>query len=218
MNAVLFATAVALGPLSSILYWLGFSWRGPSAAKTWVKALPLAFLFGWLWVFAEDVGCSPIPWVVLFAWVGDIALSRPGPRAFLFGMAAFGVAHLFLIGLVVHLGIGAPRLWFALPVVIAGLGLMALLWSRAGEMRGPVVAYTMVIMAMALACSAIASGTASVDETVLLAAALFVLSDALIAVDLFVVPDRPRWRVPLALVIWPTYYVAMVLFVVAAPG
>ena len=220
MSLLLYLIAIVVGPASAVIYWLAFSWRGPSRGKTWAKALPMGILFAWLWMFAEDVGDSPIPWVVLFAWLGDIALSKDGDRWFLAGMASFGLAHLFLIAVFFDLGMSweATR-WPGVVALQALAALMALiLWRTAGALRAPVLAYLGIICAMGLSGLTIASGSPRVDDTVLWGLGLFILSDTLLALQVFVAPKRPVWQVPLSLAVWPTYYLAMVSFAAAAPG
>ena len=216
----MFLLSVVAGPAASVIYWLGYSWRPASRAKTWAKALPLGILFVWLWVFAEDVGDSPIPWVILFACFGDIALSRDGNRWFLAGMGSFAIAHLALIAVFFDLGVSARSypLGGALGLFVLAAGLGAALWTRAGALRGPVLGYCAVITVMALCGLGIDSGSARVDQTVLWGVALFVLSDALIAAQLFLAPKARRVQVALSLAIWPPYYLAMVFFAAAAPG
>ncbi|WP_186827012.1 lysoplasmalogenase [Shimia ponticola] len=212
--------ASALGPVTSLIYWLGFSWRPASRAKTLAKALPMGILFGWLWVFADDVGDSPIPFAVMFAWLGDIALSKDGDRWFLLGIGAFALAHVFLIAVFFDLGveIGAARIG-GMIALVGLLGVMVpLLWRYAGDLRGPVMGYVAIIFAMGIAGLMIASGDTRVDQTVLLGLALFVLSDTLLALQAFVATPSPRLQIPLSLAVWPTYYLAMICFAAAAPG
>ena len=220
MSFALFLMATAFGPVTSVIYWLGFSWRPASRVKTWAKALPMGILFAWLWVFAEDVGTSPIPWAVLFAWLGDIALSKESDRWFLTGMGFFGLAHLFLIGVFWHLGLSFDQIRWAGVLALAALAavMIPLLWRHADDLRGPVMGHVVVILSMGLAGLAIASGDTRVDQTVLLGLALFIVSDALLACQVFVAPQQPRFQVPLSLAVWPTYYLAMVCFAAAAPG
>lgn len=218
MSFALFLLATVAGPATSILYWLGYAWRAPSRARTIVKALPMGILFAWLWVFSDDVGDSPIPWVVLFAWLGDILLSRPGERAFLFGMISFAIAHLFVIAMFFDLGISVQALRFGPALGVLGLAffMAGLLWERTGALRYPVLGYVVIIAVMGVVGMAIATPSGRVNETILWAVALFLVSDTLLAFETFVAPKH--WRVPLSLCVWPTYYLAMVFFAAAAPG
>jgi uncharacterized membrane protein YhhN len=64
----------------------------------------------------------------------------------------------------------------ALPYLAVLVGLLVLLWSDLGDLRLPVSVYAVVIVTMAV----LATG---INRTVAAGAALFVLSDALIALD-----------------------------------
>jgi len=220
MTLPLYLLALAAGPLASIVYWVGFSWRPPSDAKSWVKALPLGILFCWLLVFEAEIGESVIPFVVLFAWAEDVLLSRPGRRAQVAGIGAFGLAHVALIAVFAERGLAFEAI--RLPVVIFVLGGAAVfalwIWPRTGALRWPVLGYLCVIVAMALTGAAIDHPDHRVNEAILLAIFLFMLSDMLISIEFFVLHPGSRWRVPVALAIWPLYYVATVLFVAASVG
>lgn len=119
-------------------------------------------------------------------WVGDVALMVEGQTWFLAGLGAFLLAHVAYIVLFVrYLGHGRVRaaalaylLWFAC--------LMVLLWPHLGGMLVPVLVYGVVIGAMAVTATRcgwiITSG-----------AAVFLLSDSLLAVNRFV-PDAGLWQ------------------------
>ncbi|MGR3468487.1 MAG: lysoplasmalogenase [Shimia sp.] len=215
MGFVLYLLALAAGPVSAVIYWLGYSYRPSSRAKTLSKALPMAILLGWFWVFQHDVTGPAMPLAIAAALVGDIALSRPGTRAFLVGMAAFAVAHLLLIVVFAGIALGPVRVGEGLMLTGAALAMALLLWPCAGALRVPILGYIAVTLAMGLVAFAI-DAPPDVAGAVMLGAVLFTLSDALIGVERFVA--APRWSVPLSLAIWPTYYIAMVLFAAASVG
>ena len=77
-------------------------------------------------------------------------------------------------------------LMMILPVVAYGLFLVAFLYNDLGEMRLPVIIYAMVIMAMLVGALTRAGKTGRTSFWLVLAgAALFVLSDSLLAVNKF---------------------------------
>lgn len=215
MGFILYLGALAAGPVASVVYWLAYSWRPASRAKTVAKALPMGILLAWFWVFQDDVTHAAMPLAILAAWVGDIALSRPGNRAFLLGMAAFAIAHIALIAVFAGLGLGPLRWGPALMLIGAALAMALLLWPRSGALRGPITGYVALIALMGAAAFAIDTSP-RIEGAVMLGALLFCFSDALIGIERYVA--GARWRVPLSLAIWPTYYVAMVLFAAASVG
>ncbi len=165
--------------------------------------------------------------------LGDFALARRGERAFLAGMAAFATGHLVYAAALWRRGhdilqtesgpgTGIAAISGAVtPVQIAALGTLALLvlstelWlrPRTGSLRWPVRGYVMVIGAMA-AVTILLPGRS--DASLLrLGVALFVLSDLLLALRLFVVVG-PRWKLALSLLVWPSYWLAQMLIMLGA--
>lgn len=115
---------------------------------------------------------------LVWSWLGDLGLMPSGEGWFLAGLGAFLVAQLTY----------AVAFWpsradsvltrplLALPYLAVLVGLLAALWSDLGELRLPVGVYAVVIITMAV----LATG---LNRTVATGAALFVVSDALIALD-----------------------------------
>lgn len=165
------------------------------------------------------VGCLAL-WAVLlgFGWlalalgasaIGDLALSRPGERAFLAGMLAFGLAHLVYTGVFVATG-GLPRwdpvlLGLAFVLVLVGVWLGCLYASQAGSLAWPVRGYVGLIVAMAVTTVFVPSGPGA--KLIHAGALTFVLSDAILGQREFLRRTWPGQEV----VIWAAYYLAQVL-------
>jgi uncharacterized membrane protein YhhN len=144
-------------------------------------------------------------WFVLaliLSMVGDILLMLPSDR-FVFGLAAFLLAHLaYIVGFWVD---GVGILNFVIGLAVAGLTAVAiggriLTAINAGDQRdvlAPVRVYLVVISLM------LASAIGTAEAFAVAGAALFYVSDALIAWDRFV--RARRWH---ALTIIVTYHVA----------
>lgn len=148
-----------------------------------------------------------------FSAIGDFALSRPGDRAFLLGMIAFGAAHLVYVAL--FIGLGDLALAITFPRILAALGLLALavtmarrLSRGAGAFAGPLRGYIGVIAAMGLA--ALSVPTHSGGALILLGAGLFMASDLLIGHERFA---GLRFK-GLGLAIWGFYYIGQALILV----
>lgn len=193
---------------ATILYWLSalaaaaygtaLCTRSASALKSAVKTIPVAAL-----ALAGAVSGAPAPIVLGLALGagGDFFLSRPGERAFLYGMAAFGAGHLaYGVAFLDPTRIGEA--------MIPGLILLALaasteLWlaPRTGALRGPVRAYVIVISAMALAAFTLppARGAA------LAGTLLFLASDLLLALERFVLGSG-RVKGVLSRALWAAYW------------
>ena len=142
---------------------------------------------------------------LLFSWLGDTFLLSPsaqpfraGLLSFLFAHVAFGIAFIVLG---VTLRISALALVALIPSGIV-VGTWVLPRVPAG-MRGPVIAYMVIISLMV----ALAAGTLSGGHRVILVGAvLFYLSDLSVARERFVASGfiNALWGLPL-------YYVAQLL-------
>jgi len=148
---------------------------------------------------------------ILFSLAGDIALLGDGDREFLIGTVAFLVAHvcyiIAFVGAVRPGGAGAYLSPATVAVAVASVTLVALLWPKAGVMRGPIVVYAAAITTMvasAFACARVLTpGPAAIG--VAAGAVLFYLSDASLAWNRF----RSRFRHSL-LVILATYWLGQI--------
>lgn len=144
---------------------------------------------------------------------GDTFLMLP-KDLFLPGLASFLLAHLaYLVAFTTAVPFGAAPL-LLLPFAVVGAAMLWRLWPRLGPMRGPVVVYLAVIVAMAWQAAGRAAALGS-RSTLLaaLGAALFVLSDATLALNRFQRPFRAAQAVILS-----TYYAAQLLIAWSVAG
>ena len=174
----------------------GNDWIGSAAKTVSTAALALAGLAGGapgLIVLGLALGAA-----------GDFALSRPGKAAFLAGMAAFAAGHLaYALAFLGWMGPGVAAWQIAALITLALLILSTEVWlaPHTADLRAPVRAYALIIGVMAaLALLLPAAGLITA-----LGAALFVLSDTLLALRLFVLRAPVAERV-LALLVWPAYW------------
>ncbi len=207
MLSLVAATAV----LAALVYGVAFAAaEGQTALRSAVKTAAV----GGLAVLAALAGAPwPVTAGLALGALGDLALSRPGNRAFLAGMAAFALGHL------------AYALWFLgqamppdMPRLAAMAGLLALslstirwLLPHTGALKPAVAAYVAVICAMGLAA------LLSVNGPALAGAGLFILSDLLLALALFC-PVTPAGRRILSLALWPAYWLGQALILAGALG
>lgn len=181
------------------------SWRRLVAKTAPVLLLAvLCFAEGGPWMLAA---------ALLASAAGDAALAQDGERPFLAGLAAFLVAHLLYVGLFLGRWRGGEALladpWrpaaaMAL-LIFCAIVLRRLLPALPHGLRLPVIVYVAAISAMGLA----AFGVPGVG--VAAGAALFVASDATLAVRHFLLaPDSPHraWTGP---AVWVLYYAAQLL-------
>jgi uncharacterized membrane protein YhhN len=213
----LMASATAIVSLvAALCYWLVYATReekgslGAGVKSLSTAGLALALmtmpLGGWFWL---------IPLGLALGALGDLFLALGGVQRFLAGVAAFGLGHLaYAGGLLLRSGdLGFDGLSAAEGAALVGLlGLLASteVWlaPRTGDLRQPVRAYVGLIGLMGVAAVLLPSHPG--QGWLRLGAALFVLSDLMLALQLFVVQDAGV-RHRLALALWPAYWAAQAL-------
>lgn len=127
------------------------------------------------------------------SWAGDVALLGTSPGAFTAGLGSFLGAQVAWIAALRQRpggGLLRRRPWLAAPHVVAGVGLTAYLWPRAGKDRLPVAVYSAALTSMAL--TALDSGRPATAG----GGTLFMASDSLIALDRFAglhLPGHEGW-------------------------
>ena len=148
-----------------------------------------------------------------FSLAGDVFLMLPDDR-FVAGLFSFLIAHLLYIAAFVSLG-GFQLDGFAFLIYIAyGTVMLSLLWPGLGSLRLPVLLYMAVILVMGWQALALWRTAPSVGAlSVAIGAALFVLSDSVLAYDRFRRPFPAERAVVLS-----TYYVAQALIAVSVAG
>ena len=170
----------------TLLHWIG-------------KPLATAILVGLVWREGAAVDARLRRGVIaglVFSLAGDVLLML-SPGLFVGGLLAFLVAHLcYLRAFTVDTRLFAR--WLPLAVLGAiGAAILAFLWGGlAPALRGPVIAYVVVLVAMA--AQAFARWREHPDARTRMAAiggVLFVASDALLAIDRFRAPivAAPLW-------------------------
>lgn len=208
--------AILLGATAAgVTYQLAFAGR-PEGSHSWAgsvtKTLSTALL-----ALAGAVGQAPglIVAGLALGSAGDLALSRPGTRAFLAGMAAFALGHLAYVLAFVTRSLELGGLAFG-PGRMVLLGLLVVLlistefWlaPRTGALRWPVRGYTLIIGAMAAAVILLPAGAGAAK--VQFGAALFLLSDTLLSIRLFVAQSEPA-KQGLGYAVWPAYWAGQLL-------
>jgi uncharacterized membrane protein YhhN len=125
---------------------------------------------------------APTRRALALSGAGDVALLLDGDAAFTAGLASFLAGHVAWIAALRRRGGGGRlrrRPLLGAPHVGAWLVLNAVLWSRTGKDRLPVVVYSTALAAMALTALDTADGRAAAGG------ALFMVSDGLLALERF---------------------------------
>lgn len=203
---LMIAEIVALAAVASAIYYGIFWLRCPlSRLRAIWKTLPVSLLAIAAMLGTYDAG--NVEWLLVAALVlsalGDFSLAHEGEGWFVRGLVAFLAAHILYAILFLFEGqrsIGSD--WLPIVVVAAlAVGMLIHLWAHLGNMRGPVIVYTLAIAFMALS----AAGT-GVWFPLVAGVGLFLASDSILAHERFVMqPDAPHAAVVSHLVWW-TYF------------
>lgn len=149
---------------------------------------------------------------LLICAVGDALLAQDGDQYFLGGLVAFLLGHLVYIALFLAvaagLGTGMATLlgepWRALLVLAAfvatGALAVRLLPAIGEELRLPVIAYAVAILAMLAAAATLPL------PMVVAGAALFFVSDAILAAERFLLEEGSPYSVVAGSAVWLLYY------------
>lgn len=152
---------------------------------------------------------------LFFCWLGDVLLMFPGELYFMAGLGAFLTGHMLYILCYRKFrmegsGLNGPqRVRYALPIVLAGTGLVTILFPHLGSLQIPVMVYALVITVMALQALFRYGHTGKLSFVLVFCGAIsFMISDSLLAINKFMHP------LPLSgLAIMLTYILAQYLIV-----
>ncbi len=154
-----------------------------------------------------------------FCWLGDVLLmfDYKSELFFMAGLGSFLVGHILYILCYQRLRfnsatnplLGPQKIRFSLPIVLAGTGLVVVLYPTLADLRLPVIIYALVITVMVLqALFRFGYTTTKSFALVFCGAICFMISDSLLAINKFLQP------IPLAsLSIMTTYILAQYLIV-----
>ncbi|KIC43417.1 membrane protein [Ruegeria sp. ANG-R] len=162
------------------------------------------------------------PWLLLLALIlcatGDALLSRETDATFMAGIGAFAAGHLAYIALfLTHPG-SDPALIFDQPVIfwsliVLGIVMATLLAPRAGDLKGPVLAYIPIILGMGI--SVLALPDIGALRWALPAAMAFIASDLILATEKFLLAADHRALKFTPYMVWPLYWGAQAGFLIA---
>lgn len=189
------------GMIAALYYWVWGAGRAPSTGRTVAKTLALGLpliglaLMGWPVAALVGLGACVL---------GDAFLSRDGEAMLRAGIAAFALGHICYVVAMIFAWEDAA-LWDAAArigvVTLIGIGASVPIWllPRAGDLRGPVAGYVLLILSMGLLAMVHPMG-----GVLRIGALFFVISDLILALELFVLRGGMAARLaPFA--VWPTY-------------
>lgn len=136
---------------------------------------------------------------LFFSWAGDVLLmfQQDDASFFIYGLAAFLLAHvLYIFSYRQHRWEdetnalqGLQRIRFAFPLILAGSGLVVILYPHLGNMKWPVLFYALVITLMSIS-ALFRYGRTGTGSFVMVfgGSVLFMISDSLLAINKFIEP------------------------------
>jgi uncharacterized membrane protein YhhN len=202
------ANATLIFAVIAALYYLRLVEAPVSLARSVVKTASILLLAMLSWVQDGPLLTAAL----LLSAAGDAFLSRDGEPAFLGGLASFLAAHIAYIVLFYGAGAGLAhlfdvpwRLFLALAMAAyAGAMIVLLLPRVARDLRPPIVAYALAILAMGL------SALTLDVPLVLVGSLLFMVSDGILAAEKFLLPASSPLQRPLRYTVWISYAAAQV--------
>jgi uncharacterized membrane protein YhhN len=159
---------------------------------------------------------------LIFCWAGDVLLMFQGAEIFfILGLVAFLIGHLFymisyqqLRDSDKHGGVllNTQKLRYSMPIVLAGTGLVTILFPHLGGLKIPVMIYALVLTLMVLqALFRFGFTSRKSFALVFVGAVFFMVSDSVLAINKFM------HALPMAsLAIMITYITAQFLIVQGA--
>lgn len=202
---VIYAIALLMAFAYGALWiWLPVSFLRSFLKTGSVLALAiLAFLWGLPW-WGVALACGA---------AGDWFLSREHEVGFLPGLVLFTIGHCIYVALLWPLA-GAAPLAGLIVLGLATGGLMLILWGRLGIFQVPVAFYA----ALSFLLASFAIGMPAEAQVLTIGILLFVVSDIVLAFDLFVLKDKTVIKRLATITVWVLYWAGQssILYGVAA--
>jgi len=152
---------------------------------------------------------------LVFSLGGDIALMfQDDKKAFRIGLVLFLLAHIAYAAIFTMVGrFSGLSVVSALVVLLSGLGIYRLILANLGPMKGPVIAYILIISVMIIQAVSVFANPGIADfhaVMIVCGAVLFYISDVILAVNRFWRPWKYN-RISLAF-----YYSGQMLIALSA--
>ncbi len=211
MGGELWAGVVVMGTLA--LLWAERTKNGPLKAVAKTTAATAFILEALAFGAWDGTWSRTLVAALVLCWFGDVFLLSRKDRLFLGGLVAFLLGHVAYCVMFVQLGLDGLWAGVGAAVVLALFPLIArwVLPHTKAAMKGPVIAYMLVISAMVVLAAGATGATGR--PIFLVAACMFFVSDLSVARDRFIAPgfDNKLWGSPL-------YFGAQIVFAASVAG
>jgi uncharacterized membrane protein YhhN len=193
-RANLFLTLFAIVSIGELLA-VSLGW---TEVHLLTKPMIMLMLIGYYMSVTEQRNSTLIR-AMFFCWTGDVVLLMQGDGEiyFILGLLAFLVGHVLYILAYRQLRwddrsnelLTTQKVRYAFPIVLAGTGLLVVLFPRLGPLTIPVIVYALVLIVMVMG-AIFRFGRTSLDSFWLLTAGaiLFMTSDSILAINKFHTP------------------------------
>lgn len=165
----------------------------------WITKPLIMITLGVYYIAASRSRSASVLLAIFFSLAGDVFLMFDGSfsQAFIAGLSAFLLAHIFyILAYRQHRDEseenalkGIQKIRFSFPIILAGTGLIVILYPSLGSLKIPVVIYALVLIIMVVN-AVFRYGRTSINSFWLVfgGSASFMLSDALLAINKFFKP------------------------------
>jgi len=164
----------------SVAYILS-SWMTSYSMSWLIKILPVATLI----IVAIKIQPCKISKLfitgLIFSLIGDFILDYYQTQGFIFGLAAFFIAHLFYIFSLGKWSISSKMTIVSLLVITYGSIVCYLIYPQLANLKIPVLAYMLILLVMCLSCLF----SVRTNVWLLLGGLSFVVSDSIIGLNKF---------------------------------
>lgn len=190
--ALLLFVMASLGEIMSIL--LGYE-----VLHQISKPTIMVTLIAYYWFESKSDRSLALIVAMIAAWIGDMLLmfAEKNEMYFIIGLGAFLVTHVMLILAFKQFRSenagnplrGVQSIRMAFPILLAGTGLIIVLYPALGALKFPVVVYAIVLMIMVLnALYRYGRTNFRSMITTFAGALLFMMSDSILAINKFLMP------------------------------
>ncbi len=192
-------TLLIVGLLAAAVYAIWFCHRPPSRLKTTLKAVPMPAFAA---AVAVSFGAPMVVLALVLSAVGDIALSRDGTRSFLVGLIGFALAHVVYVIYFIGLGDGGYSVPWPYLIVLGAFAMSTEWWlaPHTGDLRWPVRIYVVLIALMAATALNL-----PMMPVAIVGAMAFLVSDTLLAVQLFRMAPMAKAQRGVSVALWVLY-------------
>ncbi|MBQ0141159.1 MAG: lysoplasmalogenase [Kurthia sp.] len=198
-----------LGAIFALIYIFFVPDYSPLLFSIFIKIMPLICLLAFLLLLPDAFNSSFKRWLTLglfFCMLGDATL-----HWFLIGLTFFLLGHLFYIVAFLRIQEKPPSKWAMLILLFYGIILAA--WIIGNVLRsGNIILSIAIIFYVAVILTMVWAALQTNITTILMGALLFLLSDSILALNMFVTDIHYS-----TLLIMTTYYIAQFMFTISVP-